>query len=98
MRFFENLIFINVLLYLQITVHHVVYGITQNQETNNYMVVLNDICEKCNCICNTIHFQRNFEKWTSGNNNLDKFIQEAQLSVHDFTDKILEWIPHDRFY
>ncbi|POG82755.1 hypothetical protein GLOIN_2v1867102 [Rhizophagus irregularis DAOM 181602=DAOM 197198] len=36
-------------------------------ETNNYMIVFNDICEKCSKVCNSIHFQRNFESWTSGN-------------------------------
>ncbi|PKC01210.1 hypothetical protein RhiirA5_427080 [Rhizophagus irregularis] len=43
------------------------YGITQDPETNNYMIVFNDICEKCSKVCNSIHFQRNFESWTSGN-------------------------------
>ncbi len=62
------------------------------------MVVLDDICENCNKICNTIYFQRNFEKWTSGNNNIDKFIQDAQLSAHNNVKKALEWIPYDRFY
>ena len=88
------------LLYLQITVHHKFYGITQDQETKNYMVVLDDICEKCNHICNTIHFQRNFDNWTSGNINIDKFIQDSQLLKHT-TGSIknaLEWISYDRFY
>ena len=86
------------LLYLQITVHHVVYGITQDQETKNYMVVLDDICEKCNRICNTIYFQRNFENWTSGDDDLDKIIQDSQLSEHTYYVKnALEWIPYDRF-
>ena len=62
------------------------------------MVVLDDICEKCNCICNAIHFQQNFKNWTSGNNDIDKFIQDTQLSAHNIDDKTLEWIPYDRFY
>ena len=37
------------------------------------MIVL--ACEKCNKICNAIHFQRNFKNWTSGNNDIDKYIQ-----------------------
>ena len=47
------------------------------------MVVLNDICEECNYTCNTIYFQRNFKNWTCGNNDIDKFIQDAQLSTHN---------------
>ena len=62
------------------------------------MVVWNEICEICEYICNTIHFQRNFENWTSGNNDIDKFIQNTQLSNHNYTYKVLEWIPYDRFY
>src|SRR5215475_6070972 len=62
------------------------------------MIVLNDICKKCNHICNTIYFQRNFKNWTSGNNDIDKFIQDSQLSAHKDAKKALEWIPYDRFF
>ena len=63
------------------------------------MVVLDDICEKCNRICNTIYFQRKFENWTSGDDDLDKIIQDSQLSEHTYYVKnALEWIPYDRFY
>jgi len=63
-------------------------------------------CEECNqdytglewCkTCNAKHFQQNFEKWTSGNVDIDKFIQEAQLSANKY-EKVLEWIPYDRLY
>ena len=65
------------------------------------------LCEECNqentgwnkwCkACNAKHFQQNFEKWTSGNVDIDIFIQETQLSAN-YCDKVLEWIPYDRFY
>ena len=64
------------------------------------------MCEECNqentgykwCkACNAKHFQQNFEKWASGNVDIDKFIQETQLSANGFWD-VLEWIPYDRFY
>ena len=62
-------------------------------------MVLNDICEKCVCTCYTIHFQRHFENWASGNDNIDKIIQDSQLSTHKrFNLKALEWIPYNRFY
>ncbi|PKK73676.1 hypothetical protein RhiirC2_775718 [Rhizophagus irregularis] len=85
----------------KIAVPHKVYGITQDPKTKNYMIVLNDICEKCNEVCNSIHFQRNFKNWTSGNNDIDEFIQDTQLQVHHNDSKIsyvVEWIPYDRFY
>ena len=64
------------------------------------------LCEECNqenidyewCkACNAKHFQQNFEKWTSGNVDIDKFIQETQLSANKSFEAI-EWVPYDRFY
>ncbi|GET04916.1 kinase-like domain-containing protein [Rhizophagus clarus] len=74
------------------------YGITQNPVTKFYMVVLSDKCKKCNFICHAIHFQQNFENWTSGNDNIDSFIQDTQLSAHHFLYEVLEWISYDRLY
>src|SRR5581483_4254228 len=31
--------------------------------------------------CNSKHFQQNFKNWTSGNSDIDKFIQESQLNA-----------------
>src|SRR5256885_1190797 len=65
-----------------------------------------DFCEECNqeysCwkwyfACNAKHFQQNFEKWSSGNVDIDKFIQNTQLSANRSVD-VIEWIPYDRFY
>jgi len=73
---------------------------TQDPETKNYMVVLNDICEICYNICNNYakRFQQNFENWTSGNDDVDIFIQGTQLSAHNYASDALEWIPYDRFH
>src|SRR6266480_4565056 len=63
-------------------------------------------CKECNqenadygrCkVCNAKHFQQNFSKWTSGNVDIDKFIQDTQLSA-EYSFYVLEWIPYDRFY
>jgi hypothetical protein len=62
------------------------------------MIVLNNKCKICNKICNAIHFQQNFENWTSGNNDINKLIQNIQLMAHDDVKEALEWIPYDRFY
>ncbi|CAB4439799.1 unnamed protein product [Rhizophagus irregularis] len=58
------------------------------------------ICEECNKICLAKRFQQNFKNWTSGNNGIDKFIQNTQLSdPHDnIVEEALEWIPYNRFY
>jgi hypothetical protein len=61
------------------------------------MVVLNDVyCTKY--AFKALYFQRNFKNWTSNNNDIDKFIQNTQLSAHDDEKITLEWIPYDRFY
>ena len=63
-------------------------------------------CKKCNqentgdywCRpCNAKHFQQNFKNWTSGNDDIDKFIQHTQLSA-SWSSEVLEWIPYDRLY
>ncbi|EXX57678.1 Ypk2p [Rhizophagus irregularis DAOM 197198w] len=71
------------------------YGITQDPKTKNYMMILSDLCEKCDGIC---EFHKKFINWTSGNNNIDKFIQDTQLLAHYDLGEALEWIPYDRFY
>jgi hypothetical protein len=62
------------------------------------MMVLSDICKKCNKVCYSIHFQQNFNNWTSGNDDINKFIQNTQLSSHKGVEKVLEWIPYNKFY
>ena len=64
------------------------------------MVLNNYRCKKCNRICNAIHFQDKIMDWTSGNNDIDKFIQDTQLSEHTYhnVNNALEWIPYDRMY
>jgi hypothetical protein len=62
------------------------------------MAVLDIIkCVKCNDACNSIHFLYNFINWTSHNSDVNKFIQDTQLSAHDNIRKALEWIPYNRF-
>ncbi|RHZ64797.1 hypothetical protein Glove_320g46 [Diversispora epigaea] len=61
-------------------------------------------CKECNqkynglwCKpCNSKHFQNDFNNWTSGNDKIDKFIQDAQLNANDRWG-IIEWIPYARF-
>jgi hypothetical protein len=55
-------------------------------------------CELCNSKCFTMYFQQNFQFWTSGNDDIDKFIRETQLSSHRDVGNALEWIPYNKFY
>ncbi|RHZ80058.1 hypothetical protein Glove_139g108 [Diversispora epigaea] len=58
-----------------------------NQELDEY----NDWCKPCN----SKHFQNDFNNWTSGNDKIDKFIQDAQLNANGNWD-VIEWIPYDK--
>ncbi len=45
-------------------------------------------------VCNTKWFQQDFPNWTSGNEFIDRFIQETQLDSW-YKAHILEWIPYN---
>ncbi|GBC54453.2 kinase-like domain-containing protein [Rhizophagus irregularis DAOM 181602=DAOM 197198] len=47
-------------------------------------------------LCKSQYFQQNFKNWTSGNHDVDEFIQKAQLKAERHT-KIIEWIEYDKF-
>jgi hypothetical protein len=46
--------------------------------------------------CNSKHFQQDFNKWTSGNKEIDEFIQNVQLNATR-CEEVLEWIPYENF-
>ncbi|EXX70347.1 Ypk2p [Rhizophagus irregularis DAOM 197198w] len=86
-----------------------IYGISQNPDTKDYIMVLEDgYCEKCDEKHDAIHkwykscqisyLKSNFTNWTSGNENIDQFIQEMQLKIKSYDDIVFEWIPYDKFY
>ncbi|RHZ77087.1 hypothetical protein Glove_186g15 [Diversispora epigaea] len=45
--------------------------------------------------CNAEKFQNEFDKWTSGDKEIDKFIQQIQLNANKYQG-VIEWIPFDR--
>src|SRR2546429_8439401 len=45
---------------------------------------------------NAKRFQQNFQNWTSGNHNIDEFIQKTQLKARNY-DEVIEWVEYDRF-
>ncbi|POG69191.1 kinase-like domain-containing protein [Rhizophagus irregularis DAOM 181602=DAOM 197198] len=46
--------------------------------------------------CNAKRFKDNFKNWTSGNKDIDEFIQQSQLNTV-YNKKYLEWIPFEKF-
>ncbi|EXX63995.1 hypothetical protein RirG_147060 [Rhizophagus irregularis DAOM 197198w] len=61
----------------------VLYGISQNPYTGDYILVQNNSINLTNCISE-------IEK-------IDDFIQERQLKINDYDDIVLEWIPYNQF-
>ncbi|GBB87085.1 hypothetical protein RclHR1_13550003 [Rhizophagus clarus] len=64
----------------------------------------NELCDGCKqpyieyqwCQqCNIRQLQQNFSKWTSENEFINKFIEEAQLKAKN-SYEILEWIPYNK--
>ncbi|GBC06849.1 hypothetical protein RclHR1_07090008 [Rhizophagus clarus] len=82
-----------------------IYGISQNPETKDYIIVLeDDHCRICgekytdNNWCKPCQIN-NFKEanWTSENKKIDEFIQEMQLKINTSYDEIFEWIPYNQF-
>ncbi|RHZ65146.1 hypothetical protein Glove_319g138 [Diversispora epigaea] len=70
----------------------------------NYIIVRNGKCSECHqdntgsdwCHqCNAKQFQNEFDKWTSEDKEIDKFIQQIQLNTTKHQE-IIEWIPFDK--
>ena len=47
--------------------------------------------------CQIDNLKENFTNWTSGNEKIDNFIQEMQLKIDKYDDKVFEWIPYNQF-
>jgi hypothetical protein len=91
----------------------VIYGISQNQITKDYIIVsyYNLYCERCGeeyteyynskyewCIyCQVNDLSLNFRNWTSENQEIDNLIQKMQLKISRPDNIIFEWIPYDQF-
>jgi branched-subunit amino acid aminotransferase/4-amino-4-deoxychorismate lyase len=48
-------------------------------------------------LCKTDDLKQNFANWTSGNKEIDNYIQEMQLKIEIYDDIMVEWIPYNQF-
>ncbi|GES73172.1 kinase-like domain-containing protein [Rhizophagus clarus] len=83
-----------------------IHGISQYSNTENYIIVFQDIyCKKCgkryiNIIekwcepCQINYFKENL--FRSGNENIDNIIQKMQLNINYKSEIVFEWIPYDQ--
>jgi hypothetical protein len=60
---------------------------------NKYTNTFNYWCKPCQI--NSL--KENFKNWTSGNKQIDDFIQEMQLKINFYDDLIFEWVPYIQF-
>jgi endogenous inhibitor of DNA gyrase (YacG/DUF329 family) len=82
-----------------------VYGISQNPNTNDYVIVFQDIyCKKCNEKYTSVSYKwckpcqiKDLTNWASGDKIIDNFIQQMQMGINDPHDIIFEWIPYNQF-
>src|SRR5689334_19831515 len=90
----------------------VYYQLTDEQKLLIDKLILNDdlkkyykwygLCNECKQPKNNVEwcrlcaFQQNFKNWTSGNHDVDEFIQNTQLKAED-SNQVIEWIEYDRF-
>ncbi|POG60729.1 uncharacterized protein OCT59_026091 [Rhizophagus irregularis] len=79
------------------SINFTVYGISQNPDTNDYILVWKDkygeCCKKCNNVytdvddqwckeCQINYLKNNFINWSSKNETIDNFIQQRQLEAN----------------
>src|SRR5688572_11842408 len=90
---------------------HRFLGVSQNPNTKDYIIVFENYqlyCEKCEqkyineltkwCKpCQIDYFKNNFTNWTSGNKQIDIFIQEKQLNIEHSWSTVFDWIPYNQF-
>ncbi|RGB26939.1 kinase-like domain-containing protein [Rhizophagus diaphanus] len=62
------------------------------QPNANSFLIRNYWCQSCNAK----HFEQNFKNWTSGNKNVDEFIQKTQLNAKNHYE-VIEWIDYNKF-
>src|SRR2546430_8380020 len=88
------------------------YEISQDPDTKDYILALQNkygtYCIKCNKMytnvdykwckqCQINYLRKNFINWTSGNEEIDSFIQKMQLEINISSDTVFEWIPYNQF-
>ncbi|GBB88756.1 hypothetical protein RclHR1_15340004 [Rhizophagus clarus] len=87
-----------------------IYGISQNPETRDYIIVFQEVyCETCSKICTDLrrcwrspckinNLKQNFTNWTSGNEKIDEFIQEMQLKINRYDDKVTPLLGNRSYF
>ena len=62
-------------------------------DQRSYDYLFNKWCKSCQ----RDYFKRNFTNWTSGDKDIDDFIQKLQSEISDPSEPVFEWIPYNQF-
>ncbi|GES91820.1 kinase-like domain-containing protein [Rhizophagus clarus] len=97
--------FLNKVNQFLITKNNIIYGISQNPDTKDHIIVFQDIyCEKCDQKYTNLSYKwcktcqiKDLLKWINRNEKIDNFIQERLEEINDPWDNIFEWIPYNQF-
>ncbi|PKY23426.1 hypothetical protein RhiirB3_437633 [Rhizophagus irregularis] len=81
------------------------YGISQDPNSKEYLVILNGSCVKCGEIYINILYgwcpcqiNSSLYYWPkSGNKQIDNFIKKVQLKICKYDDIVFGWIPYNQF-
>ncbi|GET02549.1 kinase-like domain-containing protein [Rhizophagus clarus] len=75
------------------------YGISQEPQTKNYMMVLSGKCMKRNRVNIRVKYcQEDFDDWTSYECKKCNHVCNASYFQKNFENWTSEWIPYNRFY
>src|SRR5579859_7599847 len=81
-----------------------IYGISQNPDTKDYVMVFEDgFCENCGKQYTNIKYKwcklclNYFTNCTNGNKRIDDLIQEMQSRIENYKDIVFEWVPYNQF-
>ena len=92
----EELLIDKLILNEELKVRYKKHGLCEECKQPNtghiYIYILYGWCQSCNAK----RFQQNFKNWTSGNHDIDEYIQNSQLKAKCH-EEVLEWIEYDKF-
>ena len=88
----QNLLIDKLILNEELKKRYKEHGLCKECKQPNTYYYIDYWCQSCN----GKRFQQNFQNWTSGNHDIDEFIQRTQLKAKNHKE-VIEWIEYDRF-
>src|SRR5438045_7553881 len=85
----QKLLIDKLILNEELKVRYKTYGLCKECKQ---LDTIGDWCQSCNAK----RFQQNFQNWTSGNHDIDEFIQKTQLKARNHRE-VIEWVEYNRF-